>query len=417
MPAIVTNDIRFNGSDNFISSVKNSNQMLYVFVGKNLPWDDDASTPEKNRSRFLEDSYDIEYMTRVYYSNLSRLMRYVEWSDIPDENGALITYDMYDDKQDISGANFITVSDNNVYKCLDNNNASESSKNPAGIREDGKDYSSDTSGVITTDDGYVWKYMYTIPDGGSVGTLNWRDPIETAVANWAPMDNVNTSEECPSQWDVRKNVVSGGIHAFRYSSNIPNDLLPINGIVTVTSSSGTGFIGKIDQNKRIICDPKHSTVSGVSPGSDYTKITSIEIKENDGAPALSFYNQTTPNTDYIYPIFSPTGGHGFDPARELNGFYILVTANMSGVDTDYRKVGLISNPLRKTRSDGSVNKLDHIKNDEIVLSEKIGKEFVIAESDYLRGTGEILYIEHKAENERQNINVDGIKTVKLILSF
>tara|TARA_Y100000034_G_scaffold126419_1_gene177622 strand:- start:295 stop:1527 length:1233 start_codon:yes stop_codon:yes gene_type:complete len=410
MTAIVTNDIRFNGSDNFISSIKNVNQMLYLFIGKDSIWTEDTPVPDKNYSRFLEDSYDIEYMSRVYYSNLSRIMKYVIWQPST-------SYDKYDDKQDMSGANFFVVSSGHVYKCLDNNNVGLTGAWP--LCDPARHaYATTTNGVITTSDHYVWKYMYTIPDGTN-STLNWFPLIETSIANWIEMDSVDTLEECPSQWDVRKNVVPGGIHSFRYASNYPTGLLPVDATVTVTvpgsPTVGTGFVGKVDANNRIICDPRHSTVSGANPGQDYSRISNVIITPDGGSP-LTEYN-TVPNTDYIYPIFSPLGGHGSNPVRELNGFYILVTSNISGIAIQYRKVGLISNPLRKTRSDGSDNKLDYIKSDEVVLGEKIGKEFITADSDYLRGTGEIIYIENKGNTSAETITVDGIKQVKLILSF
>ena len=256
MPAIVTNDIRFNGSDNFIASVKNVDQMIYLFIGKVNPWPDESvPTPEKNHSRFLEDSYNISYMSRVYYSNLSRIMRHVAWNSGD-------SYDMYDDKQDMSGANTAVVSNNNIYKCLDNNNVSPSTVNPATAPAAGTDYSTNTSGVISTSDGYIWKYMYTIPDGTDTGSLNWFPLIETSVANWIGMDTVSSSEECPSQWNVRKNSVSGGVHAFRYTfpSNInPQTILPENSVVQLTTEEdvdGEGFEGKVEWYTDTDSNPK-----------------------------------------------------------------------------------------------------------------------------------------------------------------
>ena len=48
---------------------------------------------------------------------------------------------------------YAMTEDYNVYKCLDNNNGSQSTAKPLGTSVD----------PITTSDGYVWKYMYTVP--------------------------------------------------------------------------------------------------------------------------------------------------------------------------------------------------------------------------------------------------------------
>lgn len=48
---------------------------------------------------------------------------------------------------------YVMTEDYNVYKCLDNNNGAQSINKPLGTSVD----------PVSTDDGYVWKYMYTVP--------------------------------------------------------------------------------------------------------------------------------------------------------------------------------------------------------------------------------------------------------------
>jgi hypothetical protein len=57
-------------------------------------------------------------------------------------------------KQKLEEANFyVLTEDYNVYKCLDNNNNSRSTAKPLGT----------STSPITASDGYVWKFMYTVP--------------------------------------------------------------------------------------------------------------------------------------------------------------------------------------------------------------------------------------------------------------
>jgi hypothetical protein len=57
-------------------------------------------------------------------------------------------------KQKLEESNFyVLTEDYNVYKCLDNNNNARSTAKPLGT----------STSPITTSDGYVWKFMYTVP--------------------------------------------------------------------------------------------------------------------------------------------------------------------------------------------------------------------------------------------------------------
>jgi hypothetical protein len=67
---------------------------------------------------------------------------------------------------------YVLTNDNNVYMCLDNNNGSPSTVKP---------YST-THESVFTDDGYVWKFMYTIPNSLANKFVSQTDiPVTTAV--------------------------------------------------------------------------------------------------------------------------------------------------------------------------------------------------------------------------------------------
>ena len=68
------------------------------------------------------------------------------------------TYFPYDDSQDLSNKKFYVISQNNVFLCIDNNMDSPSISNPS-------DSELETDKFTHTSDGYVWKYLYTLPVG------------------------------------------------------------------------------------------------------------------------------------------------------------------------------------------------------------------------------------------------------------
>jgi len=389
MTAIATTNIRFLHSDNFIRSIKNVDQLLYIFVGKDTAWESTAPTPTNTYDRFLEDSADITYLTRVYYNNLSRVMKHVEYT-----SGTL--YTMYDDGVAIIGTNYFVVNGSNVYKCLDNNDGANSTVAPTSVS---------TSGVESTSDGYVWKYMYTIP-------TEWGEKIETPSSNWIKIDKVDTRSENTTQWDVRANAKPGGIHAFKKAGAIPSDLLTVDNTVTVVGD-GTGFSGiikEVNGVKKIVCDSNYN--NSANSGSKYNVVTKVLVNGNEE-------HNSVPIINYFRPIISPPGGHGSDPIRELDGYYVLVTADFlvpDNTNTTYRKIGLITNPLRKTKSDGSTdNHLSYVSGDNYLLGERLGAKAVTGSSDYLRYSGEIIYIDNR--EEAKTLTSSSTNEIKLILSF
>ena len=395
MTAIVTNDVRVLHSENFVNSIKNNDQTLYSFLGKSDEWSANSSlTPINSNERFRADSLDISVMERVYYQNLSRVSKYVAHTTDT-------VYSMYDDSKDMAGLSYFVVNPatKGVYKCLFNN---PTGANPTGSPSTSIPDSVTTTGVQTTVDNYVWKYMYTIP-------TTWGEPIVTDTSSWMSIKNVLTREENSSQWDVRLNTLPGGIHAFRWKSTPDASLLPDDSVITVVGNTGSGsFVGKV-LNGIVICDPLKD--SSTNPGFGYTSFTDVLV---DGQ-----------SVDFIEPIISPIGGHGSNPVVELNGYHILIDStliNTTNSVINFRKIGLIYNPLRKTRSNGESNEITHISSSGIVTGERLGAKtaFTMDEntSEYMRHSGKIIYIENLSNADSESITAgSGIKQIKMILSF
>ena len=85
------------------------------------------------------------------------------------------TFTSYSGKDSLKQSNFYVLTSNfGVYKCIFNNNASASTQEPLG-----QDIT-----TITTSDGYVWKYLYTIPLSAQNRFLKEQFmPVQRAVTN------------------------------------------------------------------------------------------------------------------------------------------------------------------------------------------------------------------------------------------
>lgn len=163
-----------------LSEIVSNVGRYYYTYGKSSSWNV-SDTPEDVSDSF---SYETDtrnemlLMKRIDSNDVSTVIKRIDWI-------AGYTFDMYDEysesKPAFSGATalenaefYCLTEDYNVYKCLFNNNDKPSSIRPIGT----------SVTAFELDDGYVWKYMYTIP-------LSLRNkfltsttmPVITALAN------------------------------------------------------------------------------------------------------------------------------------------------------------------------------------------------------------------------------------------
>lgn len=152
----------------------------YYFIGKVMPW----SNPQTPDAPGVTKAYENETRNRIIAT------KRINTTDVsfvvPRNNWAFGTiYDRFDDYSSsypaysgatsLKTANFYVLSsDFHVYKCLDNNNNSASTVQPTGT---------DATPVITAD-GYLWKFLYTIPLSNRTRFLTEEYmPVQRSVTN------------------------------------------------------------------------------------------------------------------------------------------------------------------------------------------------------------------------------------------
>lgn len=147
-----------------INDVTSRRSRYYYYFGKVLSWnpfgEDLPEVPLENYKYELETRSNMTLLKRINENDVSYITKRIDWIDN-------LVYDMYDDSysednlssngfSDLYQSNFYVLTDeNNVYKCICNNYGTKSTVKPSG---------NDTN-FITTADGYIWKFMYTIPIG------------------------------------------------------------------------------------------------------------------------------------------------------------------------------------------------------------------------------------------------------------
>lgn len=155
-----------------VNDIQYQKSSLYYFLGKLNSWgpldtpgsDAIPQTTEQNTS--IRDN--IAFMKRVGANDVSVMCTRHDWT-------TGIVYTQWDHTVDMSSETFYVINSfNQVFKCLFNNHDSASTVMPAG-----NSYS-----PFGTADGYLWKYMYTVPDFKMAKFANSNYmPVQTAITD------------------------------------------------------------------------------------------------------------------------------------------------------------------------------------------------------------------------------------------
>ena len=309
-----------------------SRDRLYVFIGRPQPWDNENAPPDPVDSfqEFSDDYSDMISLKRVLANDTIQVIRRTDWIPPEQTTGGLgYVYDMYrhdysSTKTASSGATklydadfYVVNSSYQVYKCIYNGTSpSDPNGKPSTVEPTGT-----STSIITTADGYRWKYMFTIPVGQVLKFFsNEYMPVlfDTAVVADAIGGEIDT-------------IVIGSSGAGYNNGTYEN--VPIK---------GDGVGGRVSL---VVDGGRIASATVTSGGSGYT-FGKVIIDEVNGIGA------GTGTGGSVEVVIPPTGGHGASPATELGGFRVMINTKFtydegSGdfpTDNDYRRIGLVINP-------------------------------------------------------------------------
>ena len=341
MSAIITDQIRILNAKNFVAGVANTDNSYYSFIGLPNPedyqtnWDTDPPTPK--------DSFDEEMgywdsmiaLKKVNNADIRQVVTKRVW-----KSGT--KYDMY--RHDYSRSNTSSISkatnlynasyyvineDYRVYMCLQNGTSPDYPNGQISLDQPTfTDLEPRAAG--TSNDGYVWKYLYTIKPNEII-------KFETSDFIPVPQEWQTSPDNAP----VRENAIEGsikivtitnaGINVGAISTSYTR--VPING-------DGNGAEATVVVNN----DLKIDSVTISSQGSGYTYGT-LDLAAG-GVPVAS----TEPEFNVIIP---PSGGHGSNIYRELGAYNVLLYSRLEN-DTEnpdfitgnqFSRIGVVENPL------------------------------------------------------------------------
>jgi len=341
MPAIITNKFRIHNSEQFSESFsETASNTYYLAIGRpqgfttstrgdsrtdNEGSDASPITPVDSISREFYNFDDMISAKKIVSSDTSFAIPRRNWT-----TGTVYDYYRHDYGEYITGTTTTLTSDSgasnlfdatfyvvsstyNIYKCLDNNSGATSTVEPTGT----------STNILTTADGYKWKYMYTL---SAAQQQNFLSTDFMAVAT----DSTVSSAAVDGAINVVKvkTAGTGGTDGTHTGIAIRGD--GSSGVCSVTVSSGAV-----------------SAVTVTTSGTGYT-FAYIRVADIVAAGATGLTGSE------LDVIIEPKGGHGFNAIKELGGFFVMLNTNFEGAETansgdfttdnDFRKVMLLRDP-------------------------------------------------------------------------
>jgi len=360
MAAIITEKFRTHNAKQFIEDFGESGQSNYVFIGRPHAWADDTSpdAPANSTAEEIGAYEDMIAMKKVSSTDISHgLVRYnwtsgTKYDDWRDNYSASNVTKATGVSNFFDGRGYVITDEFKVYKCLKAGGTDAVPTNST-VKPD------HTSGIVLESDGYIWYFMYSVTasdvikfvtnDFIPVKTLG----VKTTVAGSGTNGGYGTaaSDDGSAQYDVEAAAVDGAI--YRYIVTAAGSGYNNGSSTTFTTDinvegDGTGAVATLSFTSGALTSVTYKNSS--SYGTGYKRAS---------FPALTstLSNFTAGTGATIHPVISPIYGHGSNPIEELGGNYAIVNSRLefgegSGdfpVDNDFRRIGLIKNPVK---SDG-----------------------------------------------------------------
>jgi hypothetical protein len=237
---------------------------------------------------------------------------------------------------------YVMNSQYEVFKCLFNGDPTSNQNATEEPSVAGANYDAATGLYTeTTGNGYVWKYMYTIPTD---------DVLKFLSSDFMPIVLPNNA----SRQAVEALAIAGAIDAVVVEDAGTTNSLPASStLYAAIVGDGTGGVVQIVTGG----SGTITSASVAARGSGYT-YANILLGSLFTDPALSTaYSGPAYNGNAsVEAILPPPGGHGSDHETELNGKRVMTNIRLTyaegggdfPVDNDFRRIGIIADPIKRS---------------------------------------------------------------------
>lgn len=394
----ITDYFRLHNVKQFRESInETANSVYYVFAGRHLPFaNGDSSIQSVNNSvnDVLYTAYDeMVFGKRVSADDVCPVIPRYDWT-----YGAV--YSPYRSDQDLSSVPFYVcvnaVSSYHVFKCLDNNNGANSLVAP-----DVTQTAPDDEFYSTQEDGYVWKYMYSV-DAATFNKFSTADFIpvvaNTLVSGNAVSGSIDVIKVAyrgsnyntfltntfistdlrvggdPTKYNIANNAaannnfyvgsylyITSGTGQGQGSKIIAYNVVGATKTITIQNTFSTALdstsVYQITPSVSITGDGSGMVARAIVNTSSSNSIAQIEILNRGSGYTYAIANVVgntggSTNNAVLEVVLGPKGGHGFDAEYELGATALCISSRFSNsesgtvpTENDFRTIGIIKDPL------------------------------------------------------------------------
>lgn len=358
MSALVSDQFRILNANNFVNSIDDSSNSYYVWVGLSNPnrytgfgrnenWDGGVGVTEgvipnpiDNLDYLTHYEDTLLYGKKITSSNTRRVIKRVDWV-----RGK--RYDMYrhDYSIDYKSPNskrarlydseyYVVNSDYKVYICIENGS---SGINTTGNQSQYEPTFTDLEPSIAGagDDGYVWKYLFTISPS---------DIVKFDSTEYITLPNNWSTSTDPEIVAVRENG----------DSSVNDNQIKTVYIEDAGKNYGSGFAEILGNGQG-----GEVYITSNSKG----EIIDVEVTNGGSGYTYGIVNlgplQPSGNNPYpakLIPIIPPSLGHGYDLYKELGADRIMIYSRFDDsnrdfpINTKFCQIGILRNPSKFTSS-------------------------------------------------------------------
>jgi hypothetical protein len=395
--SLLTINYRLGSAENFVSSIGTDD--VYFFVSNSIDANNDVRPFDNEQDTLVNSYYGMIFGKKINTTDSSLMIRRINWQ-------ANTIYDIYDHRVEaLYDKDFYAIVHEgaqwDVFKCLENGN-----DNPSTVAPSRTNVGSNNEDFFYPNDGYRWKYMYSIDDAGESkfatsdffpvkvsanvaadaipgaidtilvtspgrgynnyfnGTFLLQDlrlngdPKRYAIST-AGVSTVNgyydncylyiSSGPGSGQYRLIESYSSNATHNVMFlESEFDSTDLPENSsqfeITPSVKITGDGNQTSV-ASARAIIDTNANTIARVElidKGQNYYHATA----EVQASPTVGVISQAG-----VVPILSPVYGHGYDAPRELGCKFAGLSVKLVGsesntivTENDYSQIGLLKNP-------------------------------------------------------------------------
>lgn len=320
MVAIITDRFKTGLVENLLEEYLGDSHEFYIGLGASEAWDstDTPPTPANTEREERLLRYKLQSVKKVLDTSLV-VPRY-NWT-------AGTTYNAYNDNSISQNQRYYVITEENqVYVCI----RQGKDTNGVGVTSTVQPTGTSPTSLTELADGYVWKFLYTIPA---------IDATRFLTASFMPVqfiDSVVASDPYYSQYLVKNAATRGEIVGYRVTNAGAGYTTPGTISITITGN-GKGAHAKatVTSSNTIGAIEVDESAGGFPFGSGYD-YANVTISGGAGAGAEAV------------PIFGPRLGIGYNPVDTLRSrainYNILADGTEEGVfvtNNDFRQLTLI----------------------------------------------------------------------------